>query len=184
MAGMMWFIFKEVDTEKKLVIAGGSSDSEDYVEKLHEMAKDDPRIIFTGFVQGQLLEELYTEIYCIRNLWWMTVGIAVALVAPFIMYALERLDTRRIFFLVFDLILFFSFHQTFIKVSVTLDTTQGYGFIWACCLLVIGHWIHRIQDEVISKIPAAVYLMGYILISCAIFTTNYLIVKFDIAQVS
>lgn len=56
--------FQEVDTEKKLVIAGGSSDSEDYVEKLHEMAKDDPRIIFTGFVQGQLLEELYSNAYC------------------------------------------------------------------------------------------------------------------------
>lgn len=56
--------FKETNTDKKLVIAGGSSDSEDYVEKLHEMAKDDPRIIFTGFVQGQLLEELYSNAYC------------------------------------------------------------------------------------------------------------------------
>lgn len=117
-----------------------------------------------------------------KKYWYMQTYIAVALVAPFIMYALERLDTRRIFFLVFVLILFFSFHQTFIKVSVTLDTTQGYGFIWACCLLVIGHWIHRIQDEVISKISVVVYLMGYILISCAIFATNYLIVKLDIAQ--
>lgn len=56
--------FKQIKTDKKLVIAGGSSDSEDYVEKLHEMAKDDPRIIFTGFVQGQLLEELYSNAYC------------------------------------------------------------------------------------------------------------------------
>lgn len=56
--------FKETNTDMKLVIAGGSSDSGDYVEKLHEMAKDDPRIIFTGFVQGQLLEELYSNAYC------------------------------------------------------------------------------------------------------------------------
>lgn len=56
--------FKETNTDKKLVIAGGSSDSGDYVKELHEMAKDDPRIIFTGFVQGQLLEELYSNAYC------------------------------------------------------------------------------------------------------------------------
>lgn len=118
----------------------------------------------------------------LKKYWYMQTYIVVALVAPFIIYALERLDTRKISFLVCVLILFFSVHQTFIKVSVTLDTTQGYGFIWACCLLVVGHWIRRIQDKVISKLPAVVYLMGYILISCAIFATNCLIVKFDIAQ--
>jgi glycosyltransferase involved in cell wall biosynthesis len=42
----------DIKTEKKLVIAGGSSDSDEYVNSLHELAKDDPRIMFTGFVQG------------------------------------------------------------------------------------------------------------------------------------
>lgn len=55
--------FKQVDTDKKLVIAGGSSDTEDFWNELKEMAKDDKRIVFTGFVQGQLLEELYSNAY-------------------------------------------------------------------------------------------------------------------------
>ena len=55
--------FKMVNTEKKLVIAGGSSDSASYVEELKSSAEKDNRIIFTGFVQGQLLEELYSNAY-------------------------------------------------------------------------------------------------------------------------
>lgn len=55
--------FKEIDTEKKLVIAGGASDSEQFMEELKDMAKEDERIIFTGFVQGQMLEELYSNAY-------------------------------------------------------------------------------------------------------------------------
>lgn len=61
--------YKEIKTEKKLVIAGGSSDSDEYVNSLHELAKDDPRIMFTGFVQGQEMEELYSNayIYCLPS---------------------------------------------------------------------------------------------------------------------
>ena len=55
--------FKQVDTEKKLVIAGGSSDTETFMDELKEMAHGDERIIFTGFVQGQMLEELYSNAY-------------------------------------------------------------------------------------------------------------------------
>lgn len=55
--------FKNVDTNKKLVIAGGTSDTDDYVEKLYSKAKDDNRIIFTGFVQGDTLKELYSNAY-------------------------------------------------------------------------------------------------------------------------
>lgn len=55
--------FKQVDTEKKLVIAGGSSDTEEFLRELKSMAEDDPRIIFTGFVQGQMLDELYSNAY-------------------------------------------------------------------------------------------------------------------------
>ena len=47
--------FKNVKTDKKLVIAGGSSDTDSFTEELKELAKDDGRIIFTGFVQGQRL---------------------------------------------------------------------------------------------------------------------------------
>ena len=61
--------FKETNTEKKLVIAGGSSDTDAYQKELKELAKGDNRIIFTGFVQGQILEELYSNayIYCLPS---------------------------------------------------------------------------------------------------------------------
>lgn len=69
--------FKNVKTDKKLVIAGGSSDTDEFANQLKEMAKDDDRIIFTGFVQGQLLDELYSNGWkknsFIRNMfgtWW------------------------------------------------------------------------------------------------------------------
>lgn len=55
--------FKQVKTDKKLVVAGGSSDTEDFLNELKQMAKDDERIIFTGFVQGQMLDELYSNAY-------------------------------------------------------------------------------------------------------------------------
>lgn len=55
--------FKQVNTTKKLVIAGGSSDTEEYAAELKNSAKDDDRIIFTGFVQGNLLKELYSNSY-------------------------------------------------------------------------------------------------------------------------
>ena len=55
--------FKQVKTDKKLVIAGGSSDTEAFMNELKETAKDDRRVIFTGFVQGQILDELYSNAY-------------------------------------------------------------------------------------------------------------------------
>lgn len=55
--------FKSIDTDKKLLIAGGSSDTSEYEIELRELAKDDPRIVFTGFVQGRILEELYSNAY-------------------------------------------------------------------------------------------------------------------------
>lgn len=54
--------YKHLPTDKKLVIAGGASDSQEYFDELREMAKDDDRVIFLGFVQGQLLAELYTTL--------------------------------------------------------------------------------------------------------------------------
>lgn len=55
--------FKQIKTDKKLVIAGGSSDTDSFMTELKELAKNDERIIFTGFVQGQMLEELYSNAY-------------------------------------------------------------------------------------------------------------------------
>ena len=50
--------FSKLDTDKKLVIAGGNSHAVEYMEQIHHMAAQDERIIMTDFVQGQMLEEL------------------------------------------------------------------------------------------------------------------------------
>lgn len=55
--------FKTVKTDKKLVIAGGSSDTDAFAQELKDRAAGDDRIIFTGFVQGRVLEELYSNAY-------------------------------------------------------------------------------------------------------------------------
>lgn len=55
--------FKNVKTDKKLVIAGGSSDTDSFMEELKELSKGDDRILFTGFVQGAMLDELYSNAY-------------------------------------------------------------------------------------------------------------------------
>ena len=55
--------FKKLHTGKKLVIAGGSSDSQAYFDELKQLAAGDERILFTGFVDGQLREELYSNAY-------------------------------------------------------------------------------------------------------------------------
>lgn len=56
--------YQKLETDKKLVIAGGSSHSLEYYEELKEMAKDNPNIVFTNFVGGQVLEELFSNAYC------------------------------------------------------------------------------------------------------------------------
>jgi len=55
--------FKQVETDKKLVIAGGASDTDAFAIELKELAKEDDRILFTGFVQGAELDELYSNAY-------------------------------------------------------------------------------------------------------------------------
>ena len=55
--------WKDIKTDKKLVIAGGISDTVGYGRELKELAADDKRVIFTGFVQDRELEELYSNAY-------------------------------------------------------------------------------------------------------------------------
>lgn len=61
--------FKKIKTDKKLVIAGGISDTKPYFEKLKKMAETDRRILFTGFVRGEVLDELYSNsyLYCLPS---------------------------------------------------------------------------------------------------------------------
>ena len=55
--------WKDIKSDKKLVIAGGSSDTEAFMNDLRDMSAGDDRIIFTGFQQGRILEELYSNAY-------------------------------------------------------------------------------------------------------------------------
>jgi glycosyltransferase involved in cell wall biosynthesis len=55
--------YKNISTDKKLVIAGGSSHTDEYYESLKKRAADDYRVIFTGFIEGVGLESLYSNTY-------------------------------------------------------------------------------------------------------------------------
>ena len=61
--------FRKVKTDKKLVIAGGASHTNDFLNEIKEKTKQDDRIIMTGFVQGEELEELFsnTYLYCLPS---------------------------------------------------------------------------------------------------------------------
>lgn len=56
--------YKKLKTNKKLVIAGGGSDSNAFAKELEQACEDiKDRVIFTGFIQGQVLDELYSNCY-------------------------------------------------------------------------------------------------------------------------
>lgn len=55
--------FNRLNCCKKLAISGCSSHSDKYEAELHKMASDNSNIVFTGFVAGDELEELYSNAY-------------------------------------------------------------------------------------------------------------------------
>lgn len=55
--------YAKLDTDKKLVIAGGGSHSDAYTEELKRRVKNNPDILMTGFVEGQELQELYSNAF-------------------------------------------------------------------------------------------------------------------------
>ncbi len=63
--GIMYLLeaFSKIDTDMKLVITGGGSHSDDYLKKVQEMAEKDSRVIMTGFIQGDILAELFSNCY-------------------------------------------------------------------------------------------------------------------------
>ena len=57
--------YNNIKTDKKLVIAGDTSDTDKYVAYIKQMAGDNPNIIFTGFISGDLLKEIYSNAYIV-----------------------------------------------------------------------------------------------------------------------
>ena len=53
--------FKQIQTDRRLVLAGGSSFTDDYVRSLGDLATSDPRVQMAGYVYGRTLEELYSN---------------------------------------------------------------------------------------------------------------------------
>lgn len=56
--------FRGLETDKRLVIAGGASDTSGYYEEVRGFAEGDPRVLMAGFVEGEELAELYSNAYC------------------------------------------------------------------------------------------------------------------------
>ncbi len=54
--------FNDIETDKKLVIAGGGRYADTYSKGLREIA-DPSKVVFTGHANGELLEELFSNAY-------------------------------------------------------------------------------------------------------------------------
>ena len=57
--------FNSISTDKKLVIAGDTSDTDEYVAMLKKKASGNTSIIFTGFISGDVLTEIYSNAYAV-----------------------------------------------------------------------------------------------------------------------
>jgi glycosyltransferase involved in cell wall biosynthesis len=53
--------FRELPGEHRLVLAGGSSFTDEYVRHVGSLADGDPRVVMPGYVYGPVLEELYAN---------------------------------------------------------------------------------------------------------------------------
>ena len=53
--------YREVKSDLRLIIAGGSSYTDEYTEELARLASLDDRVVMTGYVYGEELDELYTN---------------------------------------------------------------------------------------------------------------------------
>jgi glycosyltransferase involved in cell wall biosynthesis len=53
--------FRDLDTDRKLLICGDASHTGEYVARLRELARDDPRIVFTGPVYGAEKDEAFSN---------------------------------------------------------------------------------------------------------------------------
>ena len=57
--------YAKIKTDKKLIIAGDTSDTDEYVNLLKEKAAGNPNIIFTGFISGEILQEIFSNAYVV-----------------------------------------------------------------------------------------------------------------------
>jgi glycosyltransferase involved in cell wall biosynthesis len=53
--------FRNVETDARLVLVGGSSYSDDFSQTLRRLAAEDKRVVMPGYVYGEVLEALYSN---------------------------------------------------------------------------------------------------------------------------
>lgn len=56
--------FRQLDTDRRLVVAGAASDTSEYMDQVKALVEGDDRVLLTGFVTGDTLAELYSNAYC------------------------------------------------------------------------------------------------------------------------
>lgn len=74
--------WQEIKSDKKLIIAGEASHTDAYMMQLKTLAANDSRVLFVGFVQGEILKELYSNSYLYvlpSNLEGMPLGLLEAM---------------------------------------------------------------------------------------------------------
>lgn len=59
--------YKQLKTDKKLVIVGDSAFTDNYVSKIKRLASNDESIIFTGYQSGKMLQELFSNAYAFAH---------------------------------------------------------------------------------------------------------------------
>jgi glycosyltransferase involved in cell wall biosynthesis len=55
--------YRQLRSDKRLVIVGGSVHTDKYLRQLRALAKQDKRVLFVGFQSGRTLSELYSNAY-------------------------------------------------------------------------------------------------------------------------
>jgi glycosyltransferase involved in cell wall biosynthesis len=55
--------FRQIETDKKLVVVGGSAYTDFYVQKLQALAKQDPRVVLAGEQHGEIMKEFFSNAY-------------------------------------------------------------------------------------------------------------------------
>ncbi|MBI5621338.1 glycosyltransferase family 4 protein [Candidatus Falkowbacteria bacterium] len=57
--------YQRLKTDKQLVIVGGSAFTDEYIEELRLLADHSPNIIFTGYQEGAILDQLFANAYVV-----------------------------------------------------------------------------------------------------------------------
>ena len=125
--------YKKIKTNKKLVIAGSNWHSEGYEAQLHRQARGHPNIIFAGWVEGDLMKELYSNAYlfCLPS---TVEGLSLALleamsygVCPLVSDIPENLDVIESYGVAFETENIVDLREKMADLLKNPEKADGYG---------------------------------------------------------